>query len=162
MQIIPWKNKDKPAPAGPAAPVAQFRSEFDRLLERFFSDPWSGTALGEGFGDGGAFLPTLEVVESGRELTVRAEVPGIEPKDIELNMAGDILTISGEKRLDRDEQDETWHHSERRYGSFRRSLRLPASVDAARVSAEYDKGVLTVHLPRTEASRSRRIEVKGA
>jgi len=160
MHVIPWKNKDKPAAAGPVAPATQFRSEFDRLVERFFNEP-RGSAFGVGeFAEAGAFLPVLEIVENEKEFVVRAEVPGIEPKDIDLHVAGDLLTISGEKRQDIDEKGETWHHTERRYGSFRRSLRLPAGVDAGSVSADYDKGVLSVHLPRTAEGKSRRIEVK--
>jgi HSP20 family protein len=162
MQLIPWKNKDnKPAGQAPAAPVAQFRSEFDRLVDRFFSDPWGNMPFGGEFPGGGDFTPALEVVEGEDELVVRAEVPGVEPKDIDLSVAGEILTISGEKRQDTMEEGENWHHSERHYGAFRRSLRLPATVDADKVSAEYDKGVLTIHLPRTAASQARRIQVKG-
>jgi HSP20 family protein len=103
----------------------------------------------------------VDIIDTDREVTVRAEIPGIDPKDLEVTVSGDMLTISGRKTEEKEEQGKAFFQSERRYGAFRRSLALPAGIDAQQVSAEVDKGVLAVRIPKTREGGGRRIEVSA-
>jgi len=140
----------------------------DRLLDSF----WRGLSAPRGGGEAplprlfegafGAAVPALDVVEAEAEYRVTAELPGMDAKDVELTLADDMLTIKGEKKEEREEKSENYHLSERRFGSFQRSLPLPRGVDRAKVEARFDKGVLTVVLPKTQeaAAAKAKIEIK--
>src|SRR4029450_13828809 len=117
------------------------------------------------FGAGGrsfALTPHVDVRETDKEIVVEAELPGIDDKDISLSPQDGVLTIRGEKKHEHDEENENYRMTERRYGSFQRSLRLPDTVDEAKVEANFDKGVLKVMLPkRPEAiGKQRTIPIK--
>lgn len=159
MNLIPWRNKQ--SSLAPASSLLELRHEMDRLFDRFFTGgPW-----GAFDGDGGALAawsPTLDVDEDEKNITVRAELPGLDPNEIDLTVNGRVLTVSGEKKEETERQEKGYRYSERRFGSFRRSVELPAEVDANAVGAEYRKGVLTVTLPKTAASQARRIQVAAA
>jgi HSP20 family protein len=159
MNILPRRSGRKEPALTRAPSMEAFHSEFERLFARFFHDDPFG-APGSGGEMSALVSPALDVTESEREVTVRAELPGLKPEDIDLQMSGDVLTISGEKRQQAEESQENWYRAERRFGRFSRSVRLPAPVDADKVTAEYDQGVLVVHLPRSAASQARRIEVQ--
>lgn len=119
----------------------------------------------EGREDAGlaGFSPRVDVKENGNALVVTAELPGVEEKDVEVSLNGDILTISGEKRHEKEEKGDEFYRVERSYGSFRRSFSLPTSVDADKVEASYKKGVLTVTLPKAAAAeKAKKIAVKAA
>ena len=107
----------------------------------------------------------MEIVDRKDSLVVTAELPGLSPKDVNVNVADDVLTISGEKSEERKEGDEDsdYYLWERRYGSFNRSFTLPSAVDTDKIMAEFDNGVLTVRLPKSEKSRQkgRQIPVTG-
>lgn len=160
MKLIPWKNKrnDIVERGTSAAPFAQLRTEMDRLFDRFFDDldlaPFGNMTVG------GAWMPELDLVEDDKQITLRAELPGVDPKDVEIQVSGDMLTLSGEKQERQEKKSGAYVHTERRYGSFRRSIRLPATVDAERIAAEHVNGVLTVTMPKTAAAQARRIPVK--
>jgi HSP20 family protein len=111
---------------------------------------------------GFALTPSLDVKETDKEIVVEAELPGLEEKDISLMMQNGVLTIQGEKRLEYDEEKENYHVMERRYGSFSRSLRVPETVDEAKVEARFEKGVLKVTLPKRPeaAGEQHKIEIK--
>jgi HSP20 family protein len=127
-------------------------------------------------GDFGAFdaalapvtgwMPAMEISESADELTVTAELPGMEQKDIDVSIDDGVLTIRGEKLEERKEGEEgkKFYLSERNYGSFQRTFTLPRTVDAAKISAEFVKGVLTVRLPKTaeQKAKGRKIEIGTA
>jgi HSP20 family protein len=106
-----------------------------------------------------AWAPLLDVSETDDEIQVSAEIPGIDPKEFDISVTGNVLTISGEKKEESEERKGNVFRSERRFGSFRRSITLPDSVDTEKVSADYDRGVLTVHLPKTEKAAAKRIPV---
>jgi HSP20 family protein len=108
------------------------------------------------------WIPRLDLVEGDKEITVTTELPGLCEKDVEVRLVGGLLTIQGEKKLAREEKDETFHRSERGWGAFRRILQLPCEVDTKSAQASFDKGVLTVTLPKTRpaAKSASRIEVK--
>jgi HSP20 family protein len=149
MNIIPHKLHNQEPARTSGQPLS-----LERLFESFFDDGWSVSpgAL--------AVVPALDMVEGEKEITVRAEIPGLDPQDIDIQVSGDVLSIAGEKKQQVQESRESWYHAERRFGQFRRVVRLPAAVDADKVSADYDNGVLVVHLPLSAESRPRRIEVR--
>ena len=93
---------------------------------------------------------------------VKAEVPGMDAKEINISVTGNMLTIKGEKKSEREEKEENYHLVERSYGSFSRSLTLPAAVDVDKIEAKYDQGVLTVTCPKKEEVKPKAIEIKTA
>ena len=130
------------------------KREMDRLFERFFESPWSEPpALGE-------WTPAIDVTESKDAITVKAEVPGVDPKDINVSLEGDLLTIRGEKEQKKEEKDERHHRIERTYGAFVRTVRLPAAVDGGKVNAAFKNGVVTVTLPKAPGAKGTTIPVK--
>lgn len=107
-------------------------------------------------------LLASDVVETGDELIVRVEVPGLEEQDLTISVVNDQLVVQGQKRLERERRQAHYHLLEAAYGAFERRVGLPCSVDADHAEAKYRNGVLTVRLPRSEKHRARRIRVKGA
>jgi HSP20 family protein len=104
----------------------------------------------------------VDVSETAKEIIVRAELPGMDPKDIDISIQGNLLTLKGERRQEKEEEGENYHRIERSFGAFSRTLQLPAEVDLEKVNATYKDGVLKIALPKTEAAGVRRIEVKTA
>ena len=135
----------------PESGLATFRKVMDRFLDRFVE--------GDGLPSVGAWAPDVDVAETADLLTVRAEVPGMEPKDIQVLLENGVLTLRGEKRQEIEQKDARLYRSERHYGSFARSLRLPANIDASKVTATFKNGVLTVAMPKTAEARGRSIPI---
>jgi HSP20 family protein len=108
-------------------------------------------------------VPAMDFVERDKEYVVSAELPGLDEKNLEVKLSGDVLTIHGEKKEEQEEERPTYRVSERRYGSFQRSVQLPADVDAEKIDARFVKGVLTVTLPKSEEAmkKQRNVEVKA-
>ncbi len=140
-------------------PVIRLTDDMDHLFDRLFRDPWGVTTGASGSACG--WRPSIDVSESDTEVTVQAEVPGVDPKDIEVTVSGQVLTISGEKKESTEEKGEDSCCSERRFGSFRRSVRLPTSVDSENVTAEHKNGVLLIRLNKRKNAVPKRIAVKG-
>jgi HSP20 family protein len=132
-------------------------------MDRLFDETFGGRAMTRWPGFQGVDL-RLDVSETDKEIKVTAELPGVDEKDVEITLTDDLLTIKGEKKVEEERKDDSYHMVERSYGSFARSLRLPFSVDQDKVEARFEKGVLTVRLPKpAEAQRpARRIEIKKA
>jgi len=131
------------------------RREMDRLFDRFFESPWTELP---GLGD---WTPALDVTEGKDAITVTAELPGIDAKDIAVSLEGDVLTIKGEKEQKKEEKDERQHRVERSWGAFMRSVRLPAPVDSGKVSAAFKDGVVTITLPKAPGAKGATIPVKA-
>jgi len=113
--------------------------------------------------DGGwswGFSPPVDVREDEKEVTVKAELPGMEEKDIEVNLADNGLTLKGEKKAEKEEKGKDNWYRETRYGAFQRFIPLPEGLDREKVDARFKNGVLTVTLPRLEAAKSKKIAVK--
>jgi HSP20 family protein len=125
----------------------------DRLFERFMGEVPSPEL------PGGTWEPRLDVSETKDTLSIKAELPGIEAKDLEVSVSGDILTIRGEKKQEKEEKDERRHVIERSYGAFTRMVRLPAPVAQDKVKASFKNGVLTISLPKTEEAKQKAIPV---
>jgi HSP20 family protein len=104
--------------------------------------------------------PRVDVIEREDEVLVRAEVPGVEKKDLEIELTGQVLTLKGERKHEQTEEKGTFYRSEIARGSFVRSLRLPENVDLEQAKADFKDGVLEIHLPKTEKTERRRIEVE--
>jgi HSP20 family protein len=140
------------------------RQEMDRVFERFESGwPRWPSVFG---GDGGARLmvPTIDVREDAKSITIEADLPGVDEKDVSVTLANGVLTIKGEKKHEREEKKENYYLAERSFGSFERSLSLPETIDDSKVEARFDKGVLTVTAAKKpEAVKAeRKIEIKKA
>jgi len=106
------------------------------------------------------FAPAVDVKETADQIVIKAEVPGMDAQDINISVTGDVLTIKGEKKAEREEKEENYHLVERSYGSFSRSLAMPAAVDLDKIEAKYDKGVLIITCPKKEEVKPKAIEVK--
>lgn len=132
------------------------RRDFDRLLDRF-----AGQGSGEMLA---AWAPVVDVQETADDITVHAELPGINPEDVNVTVQNGVLSITGEKREEREEgkASTSFHMLERRYGRFERSFALPRSVEADKVKAQFQNGVLTVRLPKSEEAKPRRIQIEGS
>jgi HSP20 family protein len=137
-------------------PLVTLRDEMNRLFDTF----WRWDLLPEPFALGRAF-PNVEVTETDTEVVVRAEVPGLEAKDIDLSITGDVLTIKGERKEEKEEKEKEYYRREVHYGSFSRSVQLPSSVDVESVKAECKKGILKVTLGKVESEKVRKITIKG-
>ena len=147
-----------PTPRSDSSPdlFGTLQREVNRVFEQMF-----GAAPAARLG---AFAPSVEMKETDQGVSVTAEMPGMEEKDVEITLDGDLLTLSGEKKRETTEDKSGFHVSERSYGTFRRTLRLPWAADPAQASATFEKGVLTIDLPRPPEAQAttRRIPIKGA
>ena len=106
--------------------------------------------------------PLVDITEDDKEYVVKAEIPEMKKEDIKINVHDDVLTVSGERKYEKEEKGKKFHRVERAYGSFLRSFALPENADGSKVSAEYKDGVLKVHLPKSEQAKKKAIEVKVA
>jgi len=150
------------APARTGDVFAAMRNEMDRLFERFEHGFPRLPSLFREHGNGGLIMPELDVKESADAVTIEAELPGVEEKDVSVTLANGLLTIKGEKKQTKEEKKENYYLAERSYGAFERSLRLPDTIDEAKIEAKFDKGVLKVKAAKKpEAVKSeRKIEIK--
>jgi len=126
----------------------------DNLWSRFLGETPLARMLGE------EWSPSVDVSETKDSFIVKAELPGLGAKDVDVSISGDILTIKGEKKRQEEEKDEHHYRAERYYGSFQRTFRLPASVQGDKIEATFDKGVLKVTLPKVEEAKKKQIEIK--
>ena len=129
------------------------RDFFDRFFEDF--------GLPSLFSEEREWAPAFDVSETEKELIVKAEVPGMDKKDIHINLSEGLLTIKGEKKQEKEEKNENYHCVERRYGTFSRTMRLPIEIEADKVDATYKHGVLKLMLPKSETAKAKEIEIKS-
>ena len=122
-----------------------------RGLNRQNEDDW---ALG------GAWAPLVDIYEREGNLELKAELPGVDPKDVDVRVENNVLTLRGERRIDKDVKRESYHRVERAYGSFSRSFTLPSMVDTEHIKAEFKDGVLHLTLPKKEEAKPRQISIK--
>jgi HSP20 family protein len=141
-------------------PVLSLWRDADSLFDSFFGG-LGYEPLAVGFT---AFNPTLDVTESDKEIRVLAELPGMDGKDINVSLYGDTLMITGEKRAESEQKGKDYHHVERSYGSFSRTIQLPAEAATNRITAELKKGVLTIVLPKLARAveSTRKVKIKVA
>jgi HSP20 family protein len=131
----------------------------NRLFEEFFADferPFSGLITSPSFGRVSAFAPRVDVAETDKEVTITADLPGLDEKDVQVTVDEDLLTIRGSRKDEREEKRKSYHLVERSYGEFHRSIPLPAGLDKDHAKAVFKKGVLTVTLPKLPEAQSKR------
>lgn len=112
-------------------------------------------------GGGFDWSPSVDVAESDGSVVIKAELPGLEAKDIDVDVTGNVLTLKGEKKMDEEKEGERVYRRERFHGTFQRSFRLPAGVESDKVDANFKNGVLTITVPKSEESRQKKIEIKN-
>ena len=125
------------------------------MLLRF--DPFARTAASTQ-----AFTPAVDVYEDAESISVRAELAGLKPEDVQISVENSVLTLRGERKLEREENKAGYHRIERSYGAFTRSFALPRVVDGEKIQAEMKDGVLTVRLPKKGEAQPRKVEIKAA
>jgi HSP20 family protein len=129
-------------------------------MERRFSDVFGSWPTLWSHGDGEkAWLPSVDVFEKDGNLVIKAELPGMKQEDIDVSVEGDMLNIKGEKKTEKEVKEENYYQSECSYGSFLRSIPIPSTVDASKVAAEYEDGVLQVTLPKLAGEKPKKISV---
>ena len=133
----------------------RMRRDMDRLWDSFFEG-----GIRRRTEEGGEWLPSLDIAETKNELVVKAEVPGLTPKDIDISLSDGVLTIKGEKKQEKEEKELDYHLVERSYGSFTRSIRLPKEVQSNKINASYKDGILRVTLPKSEEAKKKEIKIK--
>ncbi len=169
-KTIPIQHSDQHLPGLQMPPFQQLQKEMDRMFNNFFrgfSPPFAG--LGNmpsirlpGMSEG-LLKPTLDISAADKEYSITIEVPGVEDKDVKIEVINNNLIISGEKKQEKEEKDKNFYRVERAYGSFRRVLSLPEDADQDKIKAAFKKGVLSVTIPRKALAKSdvKKIEVKS-
>lgn len=143
-------------------PFLSLHREMNRLFDDVFNGRLGGQMTSGSQQNGGMIVPDIDVSETDKEVRICADLPGVSEGDIDVSLDNDILTIRGEKKFERKDDKENYHFVERSYGTFQRSLRLPYSVDAGKVQANFDNGVLTVTLPKgKEQEHRKKIQVQS-
>ena len=143
-ELTPWR---------PFGELGSLRREMDRLWDSFFGERPLARAWER------EWAPSLDVSETKDNFVVKAEVPGIDAKDIDISLTGDVLTIKGEKKQEKEEKEEDYHLVERSYGAFSRSIRLPAEVESTKIRASYKNGILRVTLPKSEKVKAKEVRI---
>jgi HSP20 family protein len=150
MTIVRWE---------PFRELNTLQTEMNRLFNSVFDAPATGP------GNGGSlrrWMPAMDLVETDESFVLRADLPGIGEEDVRIELEDDTLTVSGERKAEHESKGEGYYRVERATGSFSRSLRLPQGVNAEAVSANFDRGVLEVRIPKPEQRKPRRIEIGAA
>lgn len=133
-----------------ASMLTTLQKEVNSILEGFSRKvPFVGT---------GTNLP-IDMVETAEMVTVSAEIPGVDPKDVDISITGNTLTIKGEKKREKEERGKQYHRVERSYGNFARTVDIPSLIDAENVTAEYKNGVLKITIPKSEKARPKQIQI---
>jgi len=150
---FPWTRNDSHQLQ--RAPFNALRQEMNRLFENFGNFPAT---------QGQSLTPKLDVSETDKEVLIDADLPGIDEKDIEITLAGDMLTIHGERKNDSETKDKNYHVTERSWGSFDRQIELSFEADPQKVSAKFDKGVLHIAIPKPEeiAAKTAKIPISSS
>lgn len=152
MNIIPWRKREEEETTDLARSFSELQREMNCLFDNFF-------------GRGGlelpvtGFAPSVDVTETEEDLVVKADLPGLTEKDIEVSLADGFLVLQGEKREEKEENRSGVYRIERSYGAFHRRVPLPVEIEADKVEAHFDKGVLTVKLPKVVEHKTEGVKV---
>jgi HSP20 family protein len=153
MATTTHRSQPKPATTS-RSPLAVLRHEMDDLISRF----WDGE---QERWFSGHFAPAVDLIESPAAFEIRLDIPGMNSNDIDVQVHGNMVTLSGKRVEEKEDASKTYHRAERRMGSFSRMLTLPCEINESEVAAEYSQGVLRVTLPKCEEARMRKVPVKG-
>jgi len=138
-------------------PFREFATLQDRM-NRLFRESFNDAGRDENLTTS-SFAPAVDVYEDEHKVTLKIEVPGIEEKDIDVRVENNTLAVHGERKIEKEEKEENYRRVERQYGSFTRTFTLPQTVDSENVSANYDKGVLKISLPKKAEAKPKQIKV---
>jgi HSP20 family protein len=145
MAIVRWD---------PTREVDSLQSEVNRLFDTFFGGgPANGRAQ--------RWVPSMDLVETDNHLVLKADLPGLDRDDVNIEVKDGVLTVSGERRAEHEERQDGYYRMERAFGGFSRSMSLPENVDADRISASFDKGVLEIRIPKPEERKPHRVEINA-
>lgn len=169
-ELVPWRWGGLRSWESEDRPYQGFRREMENLhreVDRLFADLWhnaartSPTSEVPGFGE---VAPRVDETEDHKGYHVAVELPGMDEKDIEITLSDGFLTIRGEKKQEEEEKGKDYYRKERTFGAFRRSLAIPGEIDESKIKASFNKGVLTVDLPKSEEAQKKvkRIDIKAA
>jgi len=145
MAIVRWE---------PFRDLVATQDRFNRLFNEALSPLFDSTSTGAG-----TWAPAVDVFETDQNVVIKAELPGVDPKDVEIRVEDGTLYVKGERKLENEVKEENYHRIERSYGSFMRTFPLPRSVDADKAAAEYKNGVLTLTLPKREEAKPKTIKI---
>jgi HSP20 family protein len=146
MSLIRWR---------PTRDLLSIRDEMNRLFDNFFTGlPERRRGLLEG-----EWAPSVDIAETDNEVVVTAELPGIKQDDVDITITDDVLTLKGEKKEEKEVKEKNYHRIERSYGSFQRSISLPAGVQADKAKATYKDGVLHITVPKAEEAKPKQIKI---
>jgi HSP20 family protein len=156
-----WRSRRMPISRGSSGSgvfteLTRMQREMEEMFERLFGGESSVMSEGRG-----AFAPALDVMDCGNELLVRADLPGLEQKDIQIDLQDGALTIRGERKNEHRGHDDRYHWAERWEGTFVRTIPLPSSVQMDKIEAEFRNGVLEVHMPKRQEAAAKKIEIKA-
>ena len=140
----------------PAREMMTLREAMDRLFDDAFTHPFSLTREG-GYNWAS---PAIDMYQTDNDVVVKATLPGLKPDEVQINVTGEVLTIKGESKHDEEKKDRSWHIREQRWGAFERSVRLPTGVLPDRAKADFENGILTITLPKSEEVKPKTITVK--
>ena len=149
MNLVKWE---------PFKDLLRLQSGFGR----WFDDPFKGIRESDGNLELTAWSPAVDIYETPNELVLKAELPGIDQKSIDVHVENNTLALRGERKLEKETKEENYHRVERSYGSFYRSFSLPSTVDQEKIHADYKEGVLTLTLPKREETKPKQIKVAVA
>jgi len=150
FDIMPWRKNKPSVFSRTDNSIDLFRKQADELLDSFFDLPdW-----------GEKSQPKIDIVEKKKTIEVKAEVPGVSADDLDIALNGRLLSISGTKKQESESSSDNYYHMERSFGSFTRTIQLPAEVDESDVDASYKKGVLNIELKKVKPEKSKRIDIK--
>jgi HSP20 family protein len=147
--LMPWRDSHV---------IEEARKEFDDMVRRLFAP----SGEGEGNGRKTTWSPHIDLSESDKSVVVKADIPGVDPKDIDITVEDGVLTIKGEKKEEREEKKQNFHRTERFVGQFFRQISLPSGADEQNVSATTAKGVITITIPKKPGSHPKKITVQEA
>ncbi|HET9386790.1 MAG TPA: Hsp20/alpha crystallin family protein [Gemmatimonadales bacterium] len=137
-------------------------NEISNRISRLLNDAFGGMDWQYRDSVSASWVPPVDIFEQKDQIRIMAEVPGVRPEDVKISLEGNVLTIRGEKQQVAEEQTDRVHRYERTYGEFERTFSLPATVEANRITASYEHGILTVTLPKVEQAKPRQIQVEVA
>jgi HSP20 family protein len=145
MPLIRWE---------PAREINSLQGEVNRLFNTFFDTPSNGATSTR------RWIPAMDLVEAGDHYVLRADLPGLAEEDVNIEVADDVLTVSGERRYDQEASEGGYVRVERAFGAFKRTLSIPDGIDPEAVTASFDNGVLEVRVPKPEERKPRRVAIK--
>lgn len=151
MNLIPWRRE------GAVGPFQQFHREMDQLMQRFFSDFDQGTASSSM----ASWTPRVDVEEDDKQYIVKADLPGVDPKDVDISVTENSLVVRGHKKEEKEEKKKNYHRVERFEGQFYREIPLARGIDAEKIQAKSANGTVTVTIPKVAQAQTKKVAIQA-